>query len=1564
MVDELPPSSNITSRPTTTDDLVRRLVNPDTDSNERKALEAWVGCMIRIFQDDPKNSYILEAAHLSCCTTDEEYSNLLVAFSNVIIQGSRDGDILDPRLLASFIRVLRRAPSTLSAETAKLGSVLHCLEIRLENAVKRAEIETQYQLVYMLSLVLDAMVDIHISGLNREDLHEPLLKQLERLKNHREPRLAQASRYAYQALVGIPDDEGPYQALWRYSCAVIEVAANVSSAVLTTDPTKFLSATPALMNLLSLVKKIAKAAPVAYQSQSLQSLVEGMISLCQQKRWYTALRYTQLLIELKGFQLLEVFIKKSPCQEDETFFCGLFSQLEMAWVTGDASDQEEILQLTERIILRVGSNWRRAQEWIKLIASTMDQPAWKSIFSGNQHKLRVWKNKNYESRLNRFPTEMTKAQNLSAQLLESAWLECYEAQKFYADSRIQHYYTQRGLLEIKRLSGDLLEMECCYINLVIVEHSGDDTTKQSYSNNTERNPSAFTLFSRLKVKEPDTKPEVVLHRLFDKRGKLDGSLVRPKRILIRGRAGVGKTTLCKKIVHDFLYKEMWADDFDRVLWIPLRKLKGKSTLEQFFYEEYFSMHHERDILAPTLWKTICDQSDKKTLFILDGLDEVSGERNSAGIDLVESFKDLLNRPNVIITSRPYAVHLPVLEPFDLELETVGFHSEQVDIYLSKVVSDRDTAQEMQSFIQGHWLIQGLVQIPIQLDALCYSWDSDFSCRGAPETMTALYQAIELKLWTKDILQLGKPKDSPLSEYDLQYVSSTEIMSIIEDEDMLLQHLAFTGIYNDVIEFNVRHRNEVYKHYQSAAPFLSRNLVRLSFLRTADSSVREKDKSYHFLHLTFQEYFAAKYFVRCWKNRQELLCLDLSFTKQRPVIYITTEMFLQQEKYNGRYDIFWRFVSGLLQEQDEEQLYRLFEMLGSAPLDLLGPGHQRILMHCLSEVPLKPHFRNLRTGIESQLRQWTLFESRLDKKLELCREMEFPDHMLDTMLAEEANDVKEHIMKALKDRPQLSPFILHRVFSFLRPDTPILLTSSALYALGNQDIRLPENMLPVVLSRLHDPDIAVRQHAAVALYRRTLPEHVIQEILQKLKDTSADTRRSATNILYNQTLPDQILQVLVSQLNDPNMETKKLVSEILGSKYLPEHILRALMSQLDDTSADMRLCAVRILQNQRLSDDDFRKLLSRLKDPDSEVRGWTLYAMDKRILSVDMLRILLSQSRDINEDVTIRTTAFWAIAKQRGLPNSILQEMTCQLDDANMWVRQCVLEVFRNQLRILPGSVLKAVVFQLKDPDVNIRELAIYILCGPALPGNAIQEVVDQLLQLKGIDPDIRQEALYNLRVRSSILQGDFLQEMVSTLEDTDKYKRQRTLLRLADETHLSQHILQAVASRLEDNDKVTRRVAAEALSNQTILPEDILQALVSRLEDTDVDVRKFAVEAIAKQGTLPVHILQVLVHRLPRLLHYPRPEVEHILMKYDYFYVNFPHFDTEIQRLLYGSWVQRSFSEQISCYMHDGNLYINTPEGRRMISSSSDMGRVIRTFQNEAATSGNPVCSTSLQVVI
>jgi hypothetical protein len=183
-------------------------------------------------------------------------------------------------------------------------------------------------------------------------------------------------------------------------------------------------------------------------------------------------------------------------------------------------------------------------------------------------------------------------------LLNKACKSCPEVLRYYTKEALKQHYCNDDRLQIKRLSGETLPMDQCYINLAIV--------------------SAF-----------DNR-EVTLLKLFIPRLQKNDTIAQPKQVFIEGQAGVGKTTLCKRTTHDFLYNGLWKDYFDWLIWLPLRKLKEQpSTLFDLkglfayqFLSDQFDQH--RDLLAEFMWKEADNPADSNCmLFFLDGLDEIS-----------------------------------------------------------------------------------------------------------------------------------------------------------------------------------------------------------------------------------------------------------------------------------------------------------------------------------------------------------------------------------------------------------------------------------------------------------------------------------------------------------------------------------------------------------------------------------------------------------------------------------------------------------------------------------------------------------------------------------------------------------------------------------------------------------------------------------------------------------------------------------------------------------------------------------------------------------------------------
>jgi NACHT/LRR/PYD domain-containing protein 3 len=1037
-----------------------------------------------------------------------------------------------------------------------------------------------------------------------------------------------------------------------------------------------------------------------------------------------------------------------------------------------------------------------------------------------------------------------------------------------ADAVIRQECYNSERLRIQRLSGQLLEMDSCYINLSTVEKPERGTIRENSHlgsgvvHDSDEVAEPFSLAARLKIERPSEATEVQLATLFDVRMRQDGEENRPRRVLIQGRAGIGKTTLCKKIVHDFIHGKMWYGLYDRILWVPLRNLKqpdrrkpGYNLGDLLLHEFLHVPHQER--LARALWQEIKGNTDMKTLFLLDGLDEVTSDLEG---DLEKFLGTLLNEPNVILTSRPHATLPHTTNAFDIELETIGFYPEQVDEYITvsfpaEAGSDSKTATTIREFLQSHQLVQNLVRIPVQLDALCYTWD-EISSGAPPQTMTGLYQALAENLWKKDAVRLGRIAESRAKDVRWNFVKS-EMKKEIE----FLEAISFAGLCTETIDFNADFRDRVIDGLNKQGNSVADDMLpRLSFLRTSDSSAPIEDRQYHFIHLTFQEFFAARCFTRKWRANEQLEYYDIR-SEQNGIFPMT---FLQEHKYEARYNVFWRFVAGVMDSDEETCTINFFETMDEQPRDILGPAHHRLVMPCLSEVIFSrnsPRISALESKLENELARLMIAEWELTGASSIASEDGTSERSLEAVFRLQCIPAWPKILSGISRRTTISQNIIDLSLACLRQDSSESTLISILELWQRATGLVSSEMLEGVAVRLGDDDWDVRRAVVDVLESQThLPQQVLEDVAARLGDDHWYVHRAAVDVLKSQTqLPQQILEGVAARLGDVHSDVRQAAVDVLKSQtQLPQQMLEGVVARLGDNHSDVRQAALNVLKSQmQLPQEMLEGVAARLGDDHSDVRQ----------AAVDVLESQTQLPHQVLEGVAARLgDGHWYVRRavvdvlkgQTQLPQQILEGVAARLGDVHSDVRQAALDVFKSQTQ-LPQQILDVVAARLGDVHSDVRQAALDVLKGQTqLPQQILEGVVARL------DDDhsgVRRAAVDVLESWTQLPQ-QILEVVAARLGDVHSDVRQAALDVFKSQTQLPQQMLEGVAARLGDDHWCLRQAALDVLKGQTQLPQQMLEGVVARLDDDHSDVRRAAVDVLNNQTQLPQQVLVGVAARL------------------------------------------------------------------------------------------------------
>ncbi|GJJ68678.1 hypothetical protein EMPS_01024 [Entomortierella parvispora] len=301
------------------------------DIDEQERLSTLATDLVRaLARDELKDQKVIaEILCLAPAMKRRDFQAVLKLFVNEI----KDSALLDVPALDGLAQLIQSAsPGYIDAND--LVQILTLLNIRLQSTFQKSSHHV-YQLTLTVSRVLDAMVDSEIEGLDRVNLHEPLLAYFEDLKKAEDPYLVFQAVYTYQALLSVPDDEEIWRAALRRTGAVIKGVSGLASAIKGLDITAFIDGLQSIQGGLRGANQFFGIVMDAYTGVMdlkeggqgfLESLKSGL-SFKQKRAWYPVLRAADVLVRNGELVKFKALVWEAPCRLDQAFQWGLCQRL-------------------------------------------------------------------------------------------------------------------------------------------------------------------------------------------------------------------------------------------------------------------------------------------------------------------------------------------------------------------------------------------------------------------------------------------------------------------------------------------------------------------------------------------------------------------------------------------------------------------------------------------------------------------------------------------------------------------------------------------------------------------------------------------------------------------------------------------------------------------------------------------------------------------------------------------------------------------------------------------------------------------------------------------------------------------------------------------------------------------------------------------------------------------------------------------------------------------------------------------------------------------------------------
>ena len=356
------------------------------------------------------------------------------------------------------------------------------------------------------------------------------------------------------------------------------------------------------------------------------------------------------------------------------------------------------------------------------------------------------------------------------------------------------------------------------------------------------------------------------------------------RVVIDGPPGIGKTTLCRKLLNMWSNGTLVHQQYDLVLYCPLRnsKIATATTLADLFVRQRY------EVCMVTEWFE--KRNGEGLLIIFDGWDELSEQLRQSSLAASIICKEKLDQCSVIVTSRSYASSSLVLKMDTLSrhVQVIGFSKEEIStVIIQTLQKDTKLAQELihenterdemilkyifpDAKYKSHFTttqsskdsqlavklindlevrndVQSLCYVPLVCSMVILVYKEEGG--HLPTTLTQLYENFILQTIRRHV------KRHDIDPYTLGSLSSLPSQLAKPLQEMC--QLAYTNLANTRMTFSSH-------QLQSLS-----EAVKEDYLGLMTAFIEYSSKKYQFLHLSIQEFLAAWWIAKHEKKTEEV-----------------------------------------------------------------------------------------------------------------------------------------------------------------------------------------------------------------------------------------------------------------------------------------------------------------------------------------------------------------------------------------------------------------------------------------------------------------------------------------------------------------------------------------------------------------------------------------------------------------------------------------------------------------------------------------------------------------------